>query len=112
MLAAKRLPEVLRSVLTDGVEGAVVMTSEGSVMASEFLATHTTSSSLQSSASFASSAGGSATISGGLGGNLLNPLLNETSIAAIAATVWNNCSLGILMYCITWYRTTWYCKSS
>ena len=39
MLAAKRLPEVLRGVLTDGVDGAVIMTIEGSVLASEFIST-------------------------------------------------------------------------
>ena len=37
MLAAKRLPEVIRSILTDGVEGAVIITIEGSILASEFL---------------------------------------------------------------------------
>ena len=37
MLAAKKLPEILRGVLTDGVEGAVVMTYDGSILASEFI---------------------------------------------------------------------------
>ncbi len=77
MLAAKRLPEVLRSVLSDGVEGAVVMTVEGSVMASEFISPPSSSPSSSSSAAAAG----------------VNQLLNETSIAAISATIWNNCSL-------------------
>ena len=37
MLAAKQMPKVLRGVLTDGVDGAVIMTIEGSVLASEIL---------------------------------------------------------------------------
>ena len=35
MLAAKRIPEVLRCVLNDGVEGAVLMTVEGGILAHE-----------------------------------------------------------------------------
>lgn len=37
MLAAKRLPDVLKCVLNDGVEGAVLMTVEGSILAHEFI---------------------------------------------------------------------------
>ncbi len=34
MLAAKRLPEILRSVLHDGIDGACLMTAEGSLLSS------------------------------------------------------------------------------
>ena len=36
MLAAKRLPEVLKSVLNDDIDGCVLMTEEGSVLAEAF----------------------------------------------------------------------------
>ena len=36
MIAAKRLPEVLKSVLSDGVDGVCIMTDEGSILASAF----------------------------------------------------------------------------
>lgn len=36
MLAARRLPEVLKSVLNDGVDGCCLMTEEGSILAAAF----------------------------------------------------------------------------
>lgn len=97
MLAAKRLPEILRSVLSDGVEGAVIMTSEGSVLASEFLYINASSFSNNAAATTnltATAASAAAASSTSMAGSCGNPLVNETSIAAIAATIWNDCSLG------------------
>lgn len=37
MLRTKQLPKILESVLQDGIYGAVLMTSEGSVICSRFL---------------------------------------------------------------------------
>jgi len=37
MLRVNKLPEILRGVLQDGAEGCVLMTSEGSTLASEFI---------------------------------------------------------------------------
>ena len=63
MLAAKRLPEVLKSVLNDGIDGCCLMTEEGSLLAAAFTdKSH----------------------------------LIDTSLAAIASSIWNNIRQGRL----------------
>lgn len=37
MLASKKLPDVLSSILSDNIEGCIIMTLEGSVIASKFV---------------------------------------------------------------------------
>lgn len=60
MLAAKKLPEVLSSILTDGLEGCCLMTADGSLLCS-----------------VSSSAEGA-------------QVVNETSLAAISSSIWGN----------------------
>jgi len=60
MLAAKKLPEVLGSILSDGLEGCCLMTNEGSLLCS-----------------VSSSSTGAQVVS-------------ETSLAAISSSVWGN----------------------
>jgi len=74
MLAAKRFPEILRSMLTDGIEGAMIMTVDGSVLSSDFL------------------------IDEGRA-DLTSPM-SETAFAAIVSSIWYNYqqSSGIIRY--------------
>ena len=67
MLASKKLPEILRSVLSDGVEGALIMTLEGSILSSDFISYSDISSTI-----------------------------NETSLGAISSAIWNNYVQGKL----------------
>jgi hypothetical protein len=64
MLSARKIPEVLGSVLTDGLEGACLMSSEGSLLCS---------------------------VNASQGGT---QVVSDTSLAAISSSVWSNYQQG------------------
>eukprot|EP01038_Epipyxis_sp_PR26KG_P012567 gene12567-16853_t len=66
MLAARRLPEILQGILNDGIDGACLMTVEGSLLSSAFVSSEQ------------------------LNGKSLTD--NEITLAAVASTVWENYS--------------------
>jgi len=64
MLSARKIPEVLGSVLTDGLEGACLMSSEGSLLCA---------------------------VNASQGGT---QVVSDTSLAAISSSVWSNYQQG------------------
>jgi hypothetical protein len=70
MLASKRFPEILRSILSDGVDGAILMTIEGSVLASDINL-----------------------------GPESSPILSETVFAAISSSIWHSYNQGERFVC-------------
>lgn len=75
MLASKRFPEILRSILSDGVDGAILMTIEGSVLAADINV-----------------------------GPENAPMITETVFAAISSSIWNNYSQGIIFsFAALWF---------
>lgn len=72
MLRVDRLPEVLRSVLGDGVRGAVLMTSDGAALSSCLVPP------------------GTATANANAGSGEVS----ETNLCAISSSIWNNMKQG------------------
>lgn len=81
MLRVDRLPEVLRSVLGDGVRGAVLMTGDGAALSSCLLPTP-----------------GSAAAHDGV---------SETNLCAISSSIWNNMKQGTNLRPLEFFYSRW-----